>query len=81
MRKTDRLSKRLDQKIGIENNNKNKKKLIMKEQIYSLVEVVVKGLEVDILENIKKTKEKDEEIVRVVEKIKRADIKMLRGNE
>ena len=53
----------------------------MKEQIYSLVEVVVKGLEVDILENIKKTKEKDEEIVRVVEKIKRADIKILRGNE
>ena len=36
--------------------------------------------EVDILEKIKKARSKDEEIVRVVEEIKKAGVKILQGN-
>ena len=48
IRKIDRLNKRLDQKIEIEKDNKNQ--ILIKEQwIYSLVEVVIEGSEVDII--------------------------------
>ena len=80
MEKTYKLSRRPDWKVGIENNNE-KKKLIKKEWTYRLVKVVVERLEVEIIEKIKKTKGKNEEIVRVVEKIKKTGIKMLRENE
>ena len=80
MEKTYKLSRRPDWKVDIENNNE-KKKLIKKEWTYRLVKVVVERLEVEIIEKIKKTKGKNEEIVRVVEKIKKTGIKMLRGNE
>ena len=80
MEKIDRLSKGPDQKVRVENNNENRK-LIKEEQIHSLVEVVVEGLEVDILEKIKKTRGKDKKIVRVVEKMKKVSIKTLRGNK
>lgn len=50
--KTNRLSRRLDYKIGIENNNNNQE-LIKEEWICSLVEVVVERLEVDIIKKNK----------------------------
>ena len=59
IRKANELSKRLDQKVRIKNNNQNKIKLINEEQIYSLVKLVVEEPEVDILEKIEKTKEKE----------------------
>ena len=76
MEKVDRLSRRLDWKVGIENNNNNQ--ILIKEQwICSLVEVVIEGLEVDIVEKIKKARSKDKEVIRVVEKIKKAEVKVL----
>jgi len=42
---------------------------------------VIEGPEVDILEKIKKARSKDEEIVRVVEEMKKAGVKILQGNE
>ena len=45
------------------------------------MEVVIEGLEINILEKIKKTKGKDKEVVRVVEEMKKARVKNLRGNE
>jgi len=45
------------------------------------LEVVIEGLEINILEKIKKTKGKDKEVVRVVEEMKKARVKNLRGNE
>ena len=54
MEKADRLSRRPDWKVWVENDNKNQK-LIKEEWICSLTEVVVEGLEVDILEKLKKT--------------------------
>ena len=45
------------------------------------MEVVIEGLEVDILEKIKITKEKNKEVVRVVEEIKKTEVKVLRRDE
>ena len=46
-----------------------------------MYEVVVEGPEVDILEKIKKVRSKDEDVVRVVEEMKKVGVKELRGNE
>ena len=48
MGNANRLSRRLNWKIGVENDNENKK-LIKEEWIWGLIEVVVEGAEVDIL--------------------------------
>jgi len=47
----------------------------------SLHEVVIEGPEVDIVEKIKRVRSKDKEIVRVVEEMKKAGIRALRGEE
>ena len=47
----------------------------------SLHEVVIEGPEVDIVEKIKEVRSKDKEIVRVVEEMKKAEIRALRGEE
>ena len=49
--------------------------------MHSLHEVVIEGLEVDIIEKIRKARGKNEEVVRVVEEMKKAGIKALRGKE
>ena len=41
----------------------------------------MEGLEVDIIEKIKKAKSKDEDIIRVVEEIKKAGVTVLQGDE
>jgi len=46
-----------------------------------MYEVVVEGPEVDLLEKIKKAKSKDEDVIRVVEEIKKTGVKELRRNE
>ena len=74
--KIDELSRKLDQKVGIEKDNENQT-LIKEQQIYSLVEVVIEGLEVEI----KIARDKDEEVVKVVEKMKKVEVKVSKGNE
>ena len=76
MGKPDRPSRRLDWKIGVEKNNENQV-FIKNYWIHSLAEVVIEGLEVDILEKIKVARNKDKEVVRVVEEIKKAEVKEL----
>ena len=46
-----------------------------------MYEVVVEGPEVDLLEKIKKARSKDKDVIRVVEEMKKAEVKELRGNE
>jgi len=76
MGKADRLSRRLDWKVRIENDNNNQ--IFIKDNwIHSLQEVVIEGPEVDILEKIKKARSKDKEVVRIVEEMKRMKVKML----
>ena len=40
-------------------------------------EVIIEGPEVEIVKKIKKARSKDEEVVRVVEEIKKAGVKVL----
>jgi len=80
MGKTDGLSKRPDWKIGVDKDNENQ--VIIKDNwICSLQEVVMEGPEVNIIEKIKKARSRDEDVVRIVEEMKRAKVKELRGNE
>jgi len=80
MGKVDRLSRRLDWKVGVENDNDNQ--IFIKDNwIHSLEEVVIEGPEVDIVEKIKKARNKNKKVVRIVEEMKKARIKELRGEE
>ena len=80
MGKVDGLSKWPDWKVGVENDNYNQV-FIKDNWIHRLEEVVTEGSEVEILEKIKKARNKNEEVVRVVEEIKKAKVKVLQGDE
>jgi len=80
MGKADGLSRRPDWKVGVDRDNENQ--VVIKENwVRSLQEIVIEGPEVDIVERIKKARSKDENVVRVVEEMKRAKVKELRGVE
>jgi len=80
MRKADRLSRRLDWKVGVEKDNDNQ--VFIKDYwLHSLQKVVIEGPEVDIVEKIKKARNKNKEVVRVVEEMKKMGVKVLRGEE
>ena len=49
--------------------------------MHNLYEVVIEESKVDILEKIKKARDKDKEVVKVVEEIKKAGIRTVRGEE
>ena len=76
-RKVNRLSKRLYQKVKIKNNNKNQK-LMNKEQVWSLIETVVKELQV---EPIRRIRGKYKKVVMVVKEIKNVGVKILKGDK
>jgi len=80
MGKVDSLSRRPDWKIGVKKDNENQQ-LIKKEWMRGMMEVVVERLETKLVEKIKKAREKDKEVVRVVEKMKKAEVKVLRGDK
>ena len=67
MGKANGLSRRPDQKVSVEKDNKNQT-LIKEQQICSLAEVIIEELEVDIIEKIKIAKEKNKKVVRVMKK-------------
>ena len=80
MGKADGLSRRADWKIEVDRDNENQV-FIKDNWIRSMYEVVVEGPEVDILEKIKKARSKNEDIVRVVEEMKKIGVRELRGDE
>jgi len=80
MGKADRLSKRPDWKVGIENDNKNQN-LIKKEWVQGMTEVVEEGSEAELAEKIKRVREKDKEVVKVVEEMKKAGVRDLKDDE
>ena len=80
MEKVDRLSMKLDWKIDVEKNNKNQ--VFIKDYwICNLEKVVIERPKVDIIEKIRIPRSKDKEIVRIVEEMKKAGVKELRGEE
>ena len=80
--KADNLSRRLDWKIGVKRDNKNKT-LVKPEWLEvrrtEKVEIIIEG--VDLLEEVRQSKIKDDKVVNAVEEIKWADIKMLRDKK
>ena len=76
MGKADGLSRRLDWKVGVDRDNENQV-FIKNNWIRKLQEVVIEGSEVDIMKKIKKARSKDENVVRVVEEMKKAGVKKL----
>ena len=80
MGKADKLSRRLDWKVGVDRDNENQV-FIKDDWIHKLQEVVIKGPEVDIIEKIKKARSKDKDVIRVVEEMKKAEVKELQGNK
>ena len=80
MGKVDSLSKRPDQKVGTKKDNKNQ--VFIKDYwIHNLSEVVIEGPEVEIVDKIRKARSKDEEIIRVIEEIKKTRVKVVQGDE
>jgi len=80
MEKADGLSKRPYWKVGIENDNKNQN-LIKKEWVQGMTEVVEEGSEAELAEKIKRVREKDKEVVKVVEEMKKAGVRDLKDDE
>jgi len=82
MGKADSLSRRPDWKVRVEKDNKDET-LIKPEWIEvrrtEIVEIIVDG--VNLLEEVRKSKVKDGEVVKAVEEMKRAGVKMLRDEE
>jgi len=82
MGKADSLSRRLDWQVGVEKDNEDQK-LVKQEWLEvrktETVEIIVD--EVDVLEEVRKSKVRDDEMVKVVEEIKKAGVKMLRDEE
>jgi len=82
MGKADSLSRRPDWEVGVEKNNEDET-LVKPEWLEvrktEAVEIIVDG--VDLLEEVKKSKVKNDEVVKAVEEIKQAGIKMLRDEE
>jgi len=80
--KVDSLSRRPDWEVGVEKNNENET-LVKPEWLEirktEIAEIIVDG--VDLLEEVRKSKIKDDEVVKTVEEMKRAGVKMLRDEE
>jgi len=82
MGKADSLSRRPDWEVGVEKDNGDKT-LVKLEWLEvrktKMVEIIVEG--VDLLEEVRKSKVKDDEVVKVVEEMKQTGVKMLRDEE
>ena len=82
MRKADSLSRQPDWQKGIEKDNKDRmllKKKWLKVRAAQVVEVIIDR--VDLLEKIRQSEAKDDEVIKVVEKIKWIEVKMPRDEE
>ena len=82
MGKADSLSRRPDWEVGVEKDNEDEmliKPEWMEARRAETVEIIVDG--VDLLEEVRKSKVKDDEVVKAVEEMKRAGVKMLRDEE
>ena len=76
MGKVDGLSRRPDWKVGTDKDNENQ--IIIKDNwLRKVEEVIIEGPEVDIIEKIKKARDKNEEVVRIVEEMKKVEVKSI----
>ena len=78
MGKTDSLSRRPDWKVEVERDNENK--LLVKPEWLEVrriekIEIIIER--VDLLEKVRQSKVKDDGVIKTVEEMKQARIKML----
>jgi len=81
MGRADSLSRRVDWAEGIERNNENQVMLKKEWLEVRAMEQLVEGPEEEIVKKIKEARDKDEEVIKVVEEMKKAGVKMLRNEE
>jgi len=82
MEKADSLSRRPDWEVGVEKDNKDEmlvKSKWLEVRKTEAVEIIVDRI--DLLEEVRKSKVKNSEVVKAVEEIKKAGVKMLRDKE
>jgi len=82
MGKADGLSRRPDWEMGAERDNEEQtlvKRKWLEARVAQVTEVVIKG--VDILDKIRKSEARDDEVIKAVEEMKRAGVKVLRNEE
>ena len=82
MGKADSLSKRLDWEVRVEKDNEDE--MLVKPEWLEVrktkaVEIIVDG--VDLLEEVRKSRVKNDKVVKAVEEMKQAGVKMLRDEE
>ena len=81
MGRADSLSRRVDWAEGEEKNNKNQT-MVKKEWLeVRMMEQLIEELEEVIVKKIKEARDKDEEVIKVVEEMKKAGVKTLRDEE
>jgi len=82
MGKADSLSRRPDWEVGVERDNEDET-LVKPEWLEvrrtERIEIIVEG--VDLLEKVRKSKVKDDKVVKAMEEIKQVEVKILRNNE
>ena len=81
MGKADSLSRRVDWVEGVEKDNENQVMLKKEWLEVRAMEQLIEGLEEGIVKKIKEARDKDEEVIKVVEEIKKAGVKTLRDEE
>jgi len=77
MEKTDRLNRRPDWQDGVERDNENQK--LVKLEWIRKAETIIE--EENLKERIRKAQEGDEKVIKAVEELKKARIKILRDEE
>ena len=81
MGRADSLSRRVDWAEGVEKDNENQ--VMVKEEWLEVrvMEQLIEGPDEGIIKKIKEARDKDEEVIKVVEEMKKAGVKTLRDEE
>ena len=81
MGRADSLSRRVDWAEGVERDNENQ--IMLKKEWLEIraMEQLVERPEREIIKRIKKARDKDEEVIKAVEKIKKVEVKVLRNDK
>ena len=84
MKQVDSLDRRADWAKGVERNNKNQiilKKKWLEIKVVKKRQLLVEETEKKIIEKMKRSEVKNDEIVKGIKKMKKTRIKILRNNE
>ena len=81
MGRANSLSRRVDWAKEVKRDNENQ--VMLKEEWLEVkaIEQLVEGLEKEIVKRIKEARDKDEEVIKAVEEIKKAVVKTVRDKE